>query len=246
MMTNVIVNGASGKMGQEAVNAIHDDHNLNLIASLNREDDLESELSNNIGSVVLDLTSADSVYENTKMIISNRCYPVIGTSGLLDEQITELQALAEEFQVSGLIVPNFSLGAVLMMKFAETASKFFKQAEIIERHHPNKLDAPSGTAIRTANLISNNLKNQKIHNHKSKEIIDHALGANYKNIPIHSLRLSGSCAHQTVMFGGLDETLSITHDSMHRKSFMPGVLLACKHVQNLNGLQIGLENIMDV
>lgn len=243
---NVIINGSTGRMGIEAIKAVNNDPTLNLVATLNSKDDLAHTISNHPGCIVVDLTSAKCVYENTKTIITNQAYPVIGTSGLLEEQITELKNLAQEFNVSGLIVPNFSLGAVLMMQFAKTASKYYQQVEIIERHHPNKLDAPSGTAIRTAELISENLKTDHIHNSKSEELIPGALGASYNNIPIHSIRLSGSCAHQTVLFGGFNETLNITHDSMHRESFMPGVLLACKQVKNLNGLQVGLETVMEL
>lgn len=243
---NIIINGAHGKMGEEAVIAINNDEQLNLVAGLDRTDNLAEAINDTKADVVVDLTSAESVYNNTKTIISNKASPVIGSSGLTEEQITELQKLSKELNTSGLIVPNFSLGAVLMMQFAEVAAKFYQQVEIIERHHPNKLDAPSGTAVRTAELMSKHINNSTIHNSKSKESVPGALGANYKNIPIHSLRLSGSCAHQTVLFGGLDETLSITHDSMHRKCFMPGVVLACKKVKSLKGLEVGLDKVLDL
>lgn len=246
MSLSVIVNGASGKMGQESVAAIKNAPDLKLVACLDKSDNLADAIKQYNADVVVDFTNADSVYNNTKTIIMNKACPVIGSSGLLTEQIVELQQLAQEYQVSGIIVPNFSLGAVLMMKFAETASKYFDQVEIIERHHPNKLDAPSGTAIRTADLMSKHRINQTMHNSKSKELVSGALGASYKNIPIHSIRLSGSCAHQTVLFGGLDETLNITHDSIHRRSFMPGVVLACQKVRSLKGLTVGLENILEL
>lgn len=242
----IIVNGAHGKMGEEAVIAINNDEHLNLVAGLDSSDNLAEAIKDTNADVVVDLTSATSVYINTKTIIINKASPVIGSSGLTEEQILELQSFSKKLNVSGLIVPNFSLGAVLMMQFAETAAKFYQQVEIIERHHPHKLDAPSGTAIRTAELMSKHINNRTIHNSKSKESMPGALGANCKNIPIHSLRLSGSCAHQTVVFGGNDETLSITHDSMHRKCFMPGVVLACKKVKYLKGLEVGLDKILDL
>lgn len=245
-MINVIVNGAHGRMGSEATLAIDNDKNLNLVAALDKNDNLTQTIKKYDQPVVLDFTNVESVFDNTKTIISNGAYPVIGATGLLSHQINELKNLAKQHGIGGLIVPNFSLGAVLMMKFSEIAAKFYQQAEIIERHHPNKLDAPSGTAIRTADLISQHLHNECIHNNKSKEIIKHALGANHHNIPIHSVRLSGSCAHQSVIFGGHEETLTITHDSIHRKSFMPGVILACKKVHGLNSLEVGLETIMDL
>jgi 4-hydroxy-tetrahydrodipicolinate reductase len=243
---NIIVNGAHGRMGLEAVNAIKNTPNLRLVAGLDQQDNLANAIKQHHANVVVDFTNAKSVFENTKTIIANKACPVIGSSGLLDEQIHHLSLMAQEYKISGIIVPNFSLGAVLMMKFAETAAKYFKQVEIIERHHANKLDAPSGTALRTAALISKNLQNTTIHNTKSEELLPGALGASYHNIPIHSLRLSGSCAHQTVLFGGEDETLNITHDSLNRKSFMPGVVLACQKVQTLKGLKIGLEHVLDL
>lgn len=245
----VIINGAQGRMGSEAVIAINNTDNLKLLAGLTKEDNLVENINTLKPDVVLDLTNANSVYENTKNIIQSGSCPVIGSSGLLEEQITELQILAKEHNINGIIVPNFSIGAVLMMHFSRIAAKYFDQAEIIERHHPNKLDAPSGTAIRTADLIAANTANKdqnSLANNQYKELIPHALGANYKNIPIHSLRLSGSVAHQTVIFGGTDETLSLQHDSIHRKSFMPGVVLACQKVQYLNGLNIGLECLLEL
>lgn len=243
---NIIVNGALGRMGTEAVHAIKNTPNLRLIAELDHKDNLTEALRTYHPDVVVDFTNAKSVFANTQTIITHQACPVIGSSGLLDEQIQQLIKMAQEYNISGIIVPNFSLGAVLMMKFAETAAKYFNQVEIIERHHPHKLDAPSGTALRTAALISKNLQNHTIHNAQSEELIAGALGANYNNIPIHSVRLSGSCAHQTVLFGGTEETLSITHDSIHRKSFMPGVILACQKVQKLNGLKVGLEHVLDL
>lgn len=251
-MNNVIINGAAGRMGSESVKAIKKVADLCLVATLGRGDDLATSIQKHQQTkskqplVVLDFTNADSVYNNTKTVIMNRAYPVIGSSGLMEAQISELQHLAKEYQVGGLIVPNFSIGAVLMMKFSEIAAKFYDQIEIIERHHPNKLDAPSGTALRTAELMSHNFNPRNINNQKSKETISGALGANYKNIPIHSLRLSGSVAHQTVIFGGNNETLNITHDSIHRECFMPGVILACQKAATLRELNVGLESVLNL
>ncbi|MBP9722263.1 MAG: 4-hydroxy-tetrahydrodipicolinate reductase [Gammaproteobacteria bacterium] len=242
----LIINGAHGRMGQEAVATVAQEPSLKLVAALDKQDDLASSIQQYKADVVLDFTNADSVLVNTKTIITNKACPVIGSSGLLEDDITELKNLAKAYNISGIIVPNFSIGAVLMMKFSSIAAKYYDQVEIIERHHADKLDAPSGTALRTAQLIAQTRRKPLIHNHKSKETIPHALGANYNNIPVHSLRLNGSCAHQTVLFGGLDETLSITHDSLHRRSFMPGVILACTKVKTLKGLQIGLEQLLDL
>ncbi len=251
-MNNVIVNGANGRMGSESVAAINRAPDLNLVAALGSKDDLAACIKHYKKSepekplVVLDFTNAEHVYNNTKIIIMNSACPVIGSSGLTESQLSELSQIAKKYHIGGLVVPNFSIGAVLMMQFSQLAARFFDQVEIIERHHPNKLDAPSGTAIRTAELINTNRNINKIHNNKSKETISGALGANYKNIPIHSLRIAGSVAHQTVLFGGNNETLSITHDSIHRECFMPGVIQACQKAPALNELTIGLESILDL
>ena len=245
---NVIINGANGRMGREAQTAVANDPDLNLVACLNRQDDLSAAIkkynsANNCPLVVVDLTSAECVFNNTKTIIENNACPVIGSSGLLEQDVKSLQALAAQHKVNGIIVPNFSLGAVLMMHFAHLAAKYYDQAEIIERHHPDKLDSPSGTAIRTADLIAQNLQSKAKNSH-AKETIPHARGAAYKNIPIHSLRISGSCGHQSILFGGKDESLTISHDSIHRASFMPGVILACKKAHTLTGLCVGLEHLL--
>lgn len=245
---NIIINGAHGKMGKEAVLAISNEPGLKLVAMLGKNDDLADAINKLNAEVVLDLTNAASVFNNTKTIINNHACPVIGSSGLLEQEIHELQELAKLHKVGGIIVPNFSLGAVLMMKFSAIAAQYYTQAEIIERHHPDKLDAPSGTAIRTAEIIAKNSKSTELHphNYKSKQVIANALGANYKNIPIHSIRLNGSCAHQSVIFGGFEETLTITHDSNSRKSFMPGVILSCQKAKFLPDLCVGLENLLDI
>ncbi len=246
---NVIINGASGKMGVEATKAITSDTELNLVAGLNRKDDLAAAIkeynSKDNPVVVVDLTSSQCVLENAKIIITHNACPVIGSSGLLESDTKQLQALATQHKVNGIIVPNFSLGAVLMMHFSTLAAKFFNEVEIIERHHRDKLDSPSGTAIRTADLIAKNLlspTNAKQYH----ETIPAARGASYKNIAIHSVRLNGSCGHQSVIFGGTDETLTITHDSLHRSSFMPGIILACKKASTQNGLVIGLEHLLNL
>ncbi|MEC9219924.1 MAG: 4-hydroxy-tetrahydrodipicolinate reductase, partial [SAR324 cluster bacterium] len=186
---------------------------------------------------------ASSALNNTVSIIESGARPVIGTSGLLPEEIAELQALCTKHKLGGIIAPNFAIGAVLMMKYSQDAVKYFPHAEVIELHHDGKVDAPSGTAIKTANLLAESRSSvpKKI---ADKEIISGARGANAENIRVHSVRLPGLVAHQEVIFGGQSQTLTIRHDSIHRDSFMPGVCLACKKVMDLNELVYGLEHLL--
>jgi len=239
----VIVNGAKGRMGSETVKAISDDPELDLVASLGRQDNLAGAIQSTRADCVVDLTCPTAVYANTKMIIENNAHPIIGTTGLTPEQIKECIELCARKKLGGLIAPNFSLGAVLMMQFAKQAAEYFPDVEIIEMHHEKKLDAPSGTALKTAELIAENSTLDKTEIH-CKESHAGALGAKYQSIPIHSIRLPGLVAHQQVMFGGHSETLTIRHDSIHRQSFMPGILMACKKTPKLDTLVYGLECIL--
>lgn len=241
---SVIINGAKGKMGSEAVIAVNNDPALTLVASLGRTDDLAKTIRDTKADCVVDLTTPDAVYKNAKIIIENNAHPIIGTTGLSAQQILELQELCAAKKLGGLIAPNFSLGAVLMMQFAKQAAAFFPDVEIIEMHHEKKKDAPSGTAIKTAELIAENCDVKRKQPIDCHETLTGALGAKHCNIPIHSVRLPGLVAHQQVLFGGDNETLTIRHDSIHRKSFMPGIVLACKKVPALTELKYGLEHIL--
>lgn len=219
MTVSLVINGAFGKMGQLAqqVFAEHDD--FSVLALLGREHNLKKELQQLKPDVVLDLTVADVAFENTKIILESGIRPVIGTSGLTERDVEALQKIANEYQVAGLIVPNFSLGVVLMMQFAKQASHYFSDVEIIEKHHQTKKDAPSGTAIRTMELM------------KGKA-------------PIHSIRLPGLLAHQEVIFGGLGETLTVKHDALSRDCYTNGMILSCQGVMKLNTLAFGLEAVL--
>lgn len=249
MAINVIINGASGKMGQEAVNAINADPALNLVAQLSRNDNLADEIAKHHADVVVDLTVATVAYENLLTIIQAGAHPVIGTSGLTTEQISTAKQLCSDKKLGGIIVPNFSIGAVLMMQMSQIAAKHFQHVEIIEMHHDGKLDAPSGTAVRTAQMLD---EARTAHHDLSipatkpchEPSISGSRGANYKNIPIHAIRLPGLVANQQVIFGGVGETLSITHNTIHRECFMPGVLLCCKKVHTLATLGVGLEVLL--
>ena len=171
--------------------------------------------------------------------------PVVGTTGLSDEQKAEIAKASEENNTPAFIAPNFAIGAVLLMVMSRQAAKYMPDVEIIELHHDKKLDAPSGTAIQTAAMIAEVRKAHKQGNPDEFEKLKGARGADYEGMHIHSVRLPGYVAHQEVIFGGLGQTLTIRHDSMNRESFMPGVVLAAKKVRSLKGLTVGLDKLLD-
>lgn len=243
-MVKVIVNGAKGRMGSEAVKAINNDSSLQLVAECDFGDDLAALIKSSGAQVVVDLTAASAGFSNTQIILNAGACPVIGTSGFQVEQVKELQALAAEKQLGGLIAPNFSIGAVLMMKFSAEAAKYLPDAEVIEAHSPQKEESPSGTGIRTVELIAAARTKAPVEC-SDKELIEGARGAELHGVKLHSVRLPGVVAQQTVFFGGLSETLKIEHNSQHRESFMPGICLACKEVVKHSELVYGLEHLMD-
>lgn len=243
-MVKVIVNGAKGRMGGEAVKAVMNDPELELVAECDFGDDLTALIKKTGAQVVVDLTAASAGYTNTQTILNAGACPVIGTSGFLEQQVEALQQLAKEKKLGGLIAPNFSIGAVLMMKFAVQAAKYLPDVEVIEAHSPQKEESPSGTGIRTAELIAA-ARTKATTPCSDKELIEGARGAELNNVKLHSIRLPGVVAQQTVFFGGLSETLKIEHNSQHRESFMPGICLACKEVVKRTELVYGLEYLMD-
>ncbi len=230
-------------MGKESVKAVSEDPDLDLVAQTDLGDNLPGEISQTKAQVVVDFTTAAAAMKNAGCIIESGARPVIGTSGLLPEQVAELQKLCNKQNLGGIIVPNFAIGAVLMMKYSQDAAKYFPHVEVIEMHHDRKADAPSGTAIKTANLLAES-RGSAPPSVDEKEILSGARGANAEDICIHSVRLPGLVAHQEVIFGGQSQTLTIRHDSIHRDSFMPGVCLACKKVMDLNELVYGLEHLL--
>lgn len=226
-MIKVGVLGARGRMGSEVVKAVSESADCELVASLDQGDSLDALVSAG-AQVVVDFTTPDVVMGNLEFLIKNNIHAVVGTTGFSDDRIAQLNSwLASNPKAGVLIAPNFAIGAVLMMEFAEKAAKFFESAEIIELHHPNKVDAPSGTASRTAALISDARKRAGLSAmpDATSTSLDGARGANVGDVPVHSVRLRGLIAHQEVLFGGLGETLTIRHDSLDRAGFMPGVLL---------------------
>lgn len=241
----VLVNGAAGRMGQTTVAAIEAHPTLQLVGQGTQTDDLAQLIKDTQPQVVIDFTTPDVVYHNTNIIIDANVHPIIGTSGLKPEEIITLQKKCNTKQLGGIIAPNFSLGVILMMKAGQLLAKHFPHMEIIELHHPGKLDAPSGTAIKTAQLLAQARGQETLSTKACKEILPGALGAQCENIPIHSVRLPGLVAHQEILFGGHHETTSIRHDSLSRESFMPGVCFACETVITLKHLYYGLEQLID-
>ena len=248
MKIKVAILGAKGRMGTESVKAISAADDLELVASLDLGDSLDL-LKSSGAEVVLDFTTPDSVMKNLEYAITNGINVVVGTTGFDSKRIEEVKTLlAKNSKVGAIIAPNFGLGAVLMMQFAAKAATYFESVEIIELHHPDKADAPSGTATRTAELISDARSKAKksAMPDKTSSGLAGARGAKVGDVPIHSIRLRGLVAHQEVLLGDQGETLSIRHDSIDRSGFMPGVLLAIRSVKTRSGLTFGLENLMDI
>ena len=245
-MINVAVLGARGRMGSEVVKAVEATEGLALVAALDLGDSLD-QLKDSAVNVVVDFTTPDSVMSNLEFLINNGINVVVGTTGFDDAKLATVKGwLAQNPSVGVLIAPNFAIGAVLMMEFAEKAARYFESAEIIELHHPAKVDAPSGTAARTAELMSAARKEAGLAAmpDATTTALDGARGALVGEIPVHSVRARGLVAHQEVLFGGLGETLTIRHDSIDRAGFMPGVILGVRKIVNTPGLTHGLDKFM--
>lgn len=245
-MIKVGVLGARGRMGAEVAAAVEAAADCQLVAALDLGDSLD-QLATSGAQVVVDFTTPDSVMANLEFLITHKFHAVVGTTGFDDARMAKLRALSNAHpEVGILIAPNFAIGAVLMMEFAAKAAKYFESAEIIELHHPNKVDAPSGTAARTASLISQARKEASLPampDATTTSLVG-ARGALVGDVPVHSVRLRGLIAHQEVLFGGPGETLTIRHDSLDRAGFMPGVLLGIRSVTSRPGITFGLEHFM--
>ena len=248
-MIKVAVCGANGKMGKEVVNAVNNADDMELVAKIDILDGefstIEEAHNTKQIDVLIDFTQPNSIYNNAKYCLSNKINIVIGTTGLKDEQIEELKQMSESNKTACFIAPNFSTGAVLMMMFSKMASKYFDNAEIIELHHNQKKDAPSGTAVKTAQMMAENNDNFTKGNCPETETIKGARGANsYNNIHIHSVRMPGYIASQEVILGASGQILTIRHDSMNRECYMAGVLLATRYAIENKNFVYGLDNIM--
>ncbi|WP_338470073.1 4-hydroxy-tetrahydrodipicolinate reductase [Niallia sp. XMNu-256] len=263
--TRIVVAGPRGRMGSEAVKLVERTEHYELVAvvdhkhggkKLNELDGISSLpvpvydnmtvcLTEVKADVLIDLTTPEIGMEHTRTALQLGVRPVVGTTGFTEENLRELEDLCKEKDLGCIIAPNFAVGAVLMMKFSQLAARYFPDVEIIELHHDQKLDAPSGTAVKTAQMISQ-VRTEKNQGHPNeKETLQGARGANFEGMHIHSVRLPGLIAHQQVMFGSNGQTLTIRHDSYNRESFMSGVKLAVDTVKNVNTLIYGLENIID-
>ncbi|NMD56187.1 MULTISPECIES: 4-hydroxy-tetrahydrodipicolinate reductase [Tsukamurella] len=247
-MLNVGVLGSGGKVGRAMVDAVEAADDLSLSAAVDAGDMLTGLLDSNT-QVVIDFTHPDVVMDNLKFLIDNGIHAVIGTTGFTDDRLdTVREWLAEKPEVGVLIAPNFAIGAVLTMRFAAQAARFFDSVEIIELHHPSKADAPSGTATRTAELIAEAREEAgrgKMPDATSAEF-DRARGARVDGVRVHSVRVAGLVAHQEVLLGTQGETLTIRHDSLDRSSFVPGVLLGVRGISSRPGLTVGIEPFMDL
>jgi 4-hydroxy-tetrahydrodipicolinate reductase len=240
----VAVIGAGGRMGAEAVRAVEDAEGLELVGRYRRGDDL-GDLGG--ADIAVELTVPDSSPANVKHCVERGVHVVVGTTGWDDERLDSLRAqLADHPGVGVLIAPNFAIGAILMMRFAQQAARFYESVEIVELHHPAKVDAPSGTAARTARLVAAARADAGLGEVPDATTHDPggARGAREDGIPVHSVRLRGLVAHQEVLFGGPGELLTLRHDSFDRSSFMPGVLAGVRRVAEHPGLTIGLEHYL--
>ena len=259
MTKKVLVAGFTGAMGQKAVNLVNSLDNFELVAGMSptATNDPQkynlpagakiyqslAEIPDLAADIWIDFTTPKAVYDNVKFALEHHISPVVGTTGMSDEQEAELIKISQKEKVGGLIAPNFGMSAVLLMKFAKEAAKYFPDAESIEMHHADKKDAPSGTALATAKMIA---KNRPEHETAPDEVetLENVRGGDYQGIKIHSVRLPGYIAHEQVLFGGPGEALTIRQDSFDRESFMGGVKVALEKVDQLDELVVGLENIL--
>ena len=259
MTKKVLVAGFTGAMGQKAVNLVNSLDNFELVAGMSptATNDPQkynlpagakiyqslAEIPDLAADIWIDFTTPKAVYDNVKFALEHHISPVVGTTGMSDEQEAELIKISQKEKVGGLIAPNFGMSAVLLMKFAKEAAKYFPDAEIIEMHHADKKDAPSGTALATAKMIA---ENRPEHETAPDEVetLENVRGGDYQGIKIHSVRLPGYIAHEQVLFGGPGEALTIRQDSFDRESFMGGVKVSLEKVDQLDELVVGLENIL--
>ena len=259
----VLVSGASGRMGREVIKAVLKDAELELVGAVDKMSvdkdigplvgseplgiTIQGELAAGLNTckplVVVDFTTPGTVMSNIRTTLAAGVHVVVGTTGLTPENLQEIGDLCVQYKVNALVAPNFAVGALLMMRFAATAAKYFPQVEIIELHHDQKLDAPSGTSIKTAEMILAG-RGEQSHQTIGEEKIKGVRGGEMDGIHLHSIRLPGLIAHQEVIFGGEGQTLTIRHDSLSRESFMPGVILAVKMVPQKPGLTYGLDHYL--
>ncbi|GAX89760.1 4-hydroxy-tetrahydrodipicolinate reductase [Effusibacillus lacus] len=261
----VVVVGANGRMGREVVRTVVKDPGLQLVGAVDRSvekedvgvvlglgetgvyfsDKLGETLLKSEADVIIDFTTPNVVRDNIYTSLEYGVRPVVGTTGIPQEDLQAWDRILQDKGIGGLVAPNFAIGAILMMKFAAQAARYLPHVEIIEMHHDQKLDAPSGTAIKTAEMIVKERQRMVQGHPDEEEKLAGARGADFEGMKIHSVRLPGYVAHQEVILGGIGQTLTIRHDSISRESFMPGVAMAAKKVMEFTGLVYGLENLID-
>lgn len=244
-MIRLGVLGAAGRMGAATCEAVESDHDLSLVARVGRADALDGLVSAG-AEVAVDFTTPDAVKDNIRFCVEHGIHTVVGTTGLSPDDLDEIQGWTQSGTANVFVAPNFAIGAVLMMRLAADAAPYFDTAEIVERHHTSKRDAPSGTSLRTASLMNEARGKPWQVTDRGSQLLEGSRGGDAGGIHIHSLRVAGSVAHQEVVLGSQGETLTIRHDSLDRSSFMPGVLLAVKKVSSLPGLTVGLEHLLDL
>ncbi len=238
--------GARGRMGQQVCQVIDAAPDLELVATVDVGDDLSSVVDAGT-HVLIDFTQPDVVMDNVRFAIEHGIHAVVGTTGFTPERFDTIRSWLEDHREVGvLIAPNFGVGAVLSMKFAELAARFYDSAEVVELHHPGKIDAPSGTAVRTAQLIAAARAEARCAPipDATAHSLDGARGADVDGVRVHAMRVAGMVAHQEIVFGAEGETLTIRHDSLHRSSFMPGVLLAARSIASRPGLTVGIDSLL--
>ena len=240
--------GARGRMGQQVCRAVDAADDLDLVAMVDAGDWLFS-VADAGSQVLVDFTHPDVVMDNLRFAIDQGIHAVVGTTGFTPERLDTVRAwLKDTPELGVLVAPNFGIGAILSMRFAQLAARFYDSAEVVELHHPGKADAPSGTAVHTAEVIAQARRDAGMPAapDATTQALDGARGADVEGVRVHALRVSGMVAHQEVVFGAEGETLTIRHDSLDRVSFMPGVLLAIRHVVSRPGLTVGLESLLDL
>jgi 4-hydroxy-tetrahydrodipicolinate reductase len=242
----VLVTGAKGRMGQEVVRAVTGAQDMEIVAQADQGDDLRAILRDARPDVMVDFTVPEAVKENIRAALEAKVVPIVGTTGMGPDDVAEVRSLCEQHDTAALIAPNFAIGAVLLMRFAVEAARYLPDVEIIEMHHERKVDAPSGTAAKTAEMIAAAAERPPVGDAAGAfEKYPGARGGKAPgDIRIHSVRLPGFVASQEVIFGGPGQRLSLRHDSIDRASFMPGVLLAIRKAPTLTGLVYGLENLL--
>ncbi len=258
----VVVVGALGRMGKEVVAAVCADHELDMAGAVDKRAmeeylslpgglglipisrEVEPMLGRAKPHVMVDFTHPETVMDNVRCALRHRVVPVVGTTGISAQDLREIEVLCREHETGAFIAPNFAVGAVLMVHFARLASRYFPAAEIIELHHDGKADAPSGTALRTAEEMVRAREKSFDRAATAKFTLEGVRGGEFGGITIHSVRLPGLVAHQEVLFGGAGQTLLIRHDSLSRESFMPGVVMAIKEAPRIKGLVYGLDRLM--